>query len=340
MQKVLSIALAALLGAFVAAGVYGMLVRNDVRNDAVVAPFYITTMTHMEGDFIDDKNEAVFNKHVEDIRRAMNLFDEYGAKLTIESGESFAMANINWDVNFLKEVVERGHGIGTHADFGYSRDGKNLMTTAEMTAEYKELKSIIDGLAGAKNNVGTSGGIGQPDWVVAAAEAGFKFKDGLVAIAYLSMPESARPEGWTDQYIADTVYHDPIPTEFEERIYPFELKNADDLVPDEDGIITIMGGDLGELDSLGEGRAECFPRCTFSQEDIDAVAKAIVEALKIRDSGRVARINLHIPVKLFEEKNEKLLRAFLEVIKPYVDNGSVKWATQLESYKGYIDGAR
>ena len=52
-------------------------------------PIYISTMTHMEGIFKDDVSEKVFDGHVEDIRFAMDLFDEYGAKLTIESEQSF-----------------------------------------------------------------------------------------------------------------------------------------------------------------------------------------------------------------------------------------------------------
>lgn len=115
------------------------------------------------------------------------------------------------------------------------------------------------------------------------------------------------------------------------------MKDASDLLPDEDGIITIMGGDLGELDSLGEGRTNCFPNCVLSQDDIDAVVKAINDALIIRDSGRLARINIHIPVKLLNEKNENLLRAFLDAVKVYVDNGNIRWATQIESYKSSID---
>ena len=57
------------------------------------APFYFTTMTHMEGNFKDDRDEDLFDRHVEQIRWAMDLFDEYGAKLTIESEQSFAKAN-------------------------------------------------------------------------------------------------------------------------------------------------------------------------------------------------------------------------------------------------------
>lgn len=171
-----------ILAAAVAFAVYKILDSDNVGD----APFYITTMTHMESAFKDDKDEALFNKHVDDIRWAMKLFDEYGAKLTIESEKPFASANIKWGLNFFKEILGAGHGVGSHADFGYSKDGKNLESTESLAKKLKELKTLIDGLAGAENNLGVSGGIGQADWVAAAARAGFKYKDGLVGIAYLS----------------------------------------------------------------------------------------------------------------------------------------------------------
>jgi hypothetical protein len=49
-------------------------------------------MTHMEGNFKDDVDQNLFTKHVSDMRWAMELFDEYGAKLTFESEQSFAKA--------------------------------------------------------------------------------------------------------------------------------------------------------------------------------------------------------------------------------------------------------
>ncbi|MCR4311661.1 MAG: hypothetical protein NUV56_00085, partial [Candidatus Uhrbacteria bacterium] len=83
-----------------------------------LAPLFITTMTHMEGSFHDDVDEELFNRHVSQMRDAMDVFDEYSAKLTFETEQSFAEANTTWDLNILQEVIEREHGVGTHADFG------------------------------------------------------------------------------------------------------------------------------------------------------------------------------------------------------------------------------
>ena len=312
-------------------------VNSNQLANKTTAPLYITTMTHMEGIFGDDVRENVFTRHVTDIRWAMDLFDEYGAKLTIESEGPFAKANTKWGVPILQEVIDRGHGVGTHCDYGYSPNGGANPTTEELTAYAKTVKRLVDALVGAENNLGNSGCTGEADWVVAAAKAGFKFKSGITGIAYLSMPESARAAGWTDEYIREEGYHEGIPPAFEENIYPLPLKDAKDLVPDDDALIVVMGGELGELSSLAEGRSSCFPSCVFKSDDVQKVIDAIKEADRIRDRSRVAHLNMHIPVKLFTKNNEALFRELLSAIKAYADGGTVVWETQLGAYQGYVE---
>ena len=290
-------------------------------------------MTHMEEDFKDDTDKGLFDRHVANMRWAMDLFDEYGAKLTFESDQPFAKANTIWGVNVLKEAVDRGHGVGTHAGFGATR-GVTL-TVAELTEKFRENKSLVDALVGASNNRGVSGGTGQTDWVLGASAAGFGYIDAVTGFGYLSMPVSARPDGWTNQYITKTAYHDAIPPEFADRLYPLLLRDAKDLVADADGVLTMMGGDIGELSSLGDGRAGCFPNCVLDSADVSAVLDAIKEADSIRDRSRMARVNMHIPMILLDKKNETLLRQMLSEIKAYADKGTVTWATQLGSYEGY-----
>lgn len=298
------------------------------------AGLYITTMTHMEGNFADDTVEALFLRHVDQIRWAMDLFDEYGAKLTIESEQSFAIANTKWDVNILQEIVDRDHGVGTHADFGASLREKNV-SLEELTQNFIENKALVDALVGAENNRGVSGGTSYADWVLGASAAGFEYMDATTGFGYLSMSEDVRPDGWTDEYIRSVGYHDPIPLEFADRLYPLPLANAEDLVPDEDFAMVIMGGDIGELASLAEGRNNCFPDCTFDDADVQAVADSIEEAMALRDDDRMARINMHIPLTLLKEENEATLRKLLSIIQTYVDAEELTWVTQGESYDAF-----
>lgn len=295
------------------------------------SPFVMTTMTHMEGNFTDDVNKALFERHVADMRWAMDLFDEYGAKLTFESEQSFAKANTNWGVNILKEAIDRGHGVGTHGDFGAAKD----TTLEQEIADFKANKALVDGLVGAENNQGVSGGTGPADWILGATAAGFKYYDAVTGFGYLSMPLSARPDGWTNPYIIQTAYHDSIPPNLLDRIYPIPMKDAKDLVADPGATMTMMSGDIGELSSIAEGRSTCTPDCTFDQADIDAVIAAIEEIDSARNTSRFAKLNFHIPLSLLNVRNETLLRKMLDAIKKYTDDGTLSWDTMLGSYKQY-----
>lgn len=296
------------------------------------APFVITTMTHMEEDFTDDVNKAVFDRHVTDMRWAMKLFDEYGAKLTFESEQPFAKANTNWNLNILKEAIDDKHGVGTHAGFG----AKPGLSADELAAKFKENKTLVDDLVGTENNQGVSGGTGPTDWIIGAATAGFHYYDAVTGFGYLSMPESARPRGWNNSYILKTGFHDSIPPNLIDRIYPIPMKDAKDFVPDVGAQITMMSGDLGELSSLAEGRSNCTPNCVLGSDDITVIKTDIDEILANRDTSRFAKINFHIPMELLDPKNETILRSMLSMIKTYTDKGELSWDTQLGAYKQYV----
>lgn len=301
-------------------------------------PLTLTTMTHMEGDFQDDTIKPLFEKHVADMRWAMDLFDEYGAKLTFESEQTFAKANTIWGTNILKEVVDAGHGVGTHADFGASP--KEHLTRDELNAKFKENKALVDDLVGAENNYGVSGGTGPGDWVLGASSAGFHYIDAVTGFGYLSMPESARPSGWTNSYIVSTAYHDSIPPALSDRLYTLPLKDAKDLVADANPVIVMMNGEIGELSSLDEGRTTCSPSCTFDQADVDAYMTTMKSVMEMRDTSKFTRMNIHIPLTLLKASNETLLRSLLSAIKPYIDNGTAVWATQSGAYKAYEESIK
>lgn len=296
-------------------------------------PLYFTTMTHMEENFKDDEDEDLFNRHVEQIRYAVDLFDEYGAKLTIESARPFILANRKWNLNIMKEISDSGHGVGTHC--GGIVPTEDDVPVNIYAQKLEAMKAMVDDIVGAENNLGCSGGMGASDWVTAASRAGFKFLNGVTAFAYLSVDEDKRPEGFSNQAIKNIYYHDPIPLDFEERLYPFELKDSSDLEADKDGILTIMAGDLNEIQSQSEGRNNCKPKCVFTVEDIDVIFESIDKALEIRDPNRFAHLNIHIPLSTFEEENEETFKYFLEKMAEYEEKGLIKWATQLEAYEAY-----
>ena len=304
---------------------------EDGATSSSTYPLYFSVMIHLEEDWNDDTNSALFQRHEEVLQYAMQLFDEYGAKLTIESEEPFAKAVIAADSSLLNDALADGHGVGTHC--GKDVDGN---TIDELAAAYKERKDLVDSIVGAENNRGCSGGWGTTDYVLAATEAGFGYLDGVVYLAYLSMPVSKRPNHLSNQDIQHIYYHDPAIPDFSDHIYPRFLADAQDFVEDPEGELVLLNGELGEISSLYEGRQSCGISCVFTSADTQVILDNITTAAAIRDPSRVAHLYVHIPLNTFTTENEALLRAWLENMQQLQNQGTVVWATQKEVYEAKL----
>ncbi|RMD50984.1 hypothetical protein D6827_03080, partial [Candidatus Parcubacteria bacterium] len=272
-------------------------------------PIYITTMTHYEGGW-KNIDKGFFDRIIERSEFFMDLADEYNAKLTFESEKPFAIACREYNRNFLKEIVERGHGVGTHFDYGFKNSTNDLNQYIKLA---KKNKALIDKLVGKKNNLGISGGGTSLDWVTGMYKAGFSYADGIVGVHYLSMPESARPAGWDDDYIYETGYHYEAPLNLNDRIYPRWLADANDFQEDANGKLAVMTGDLGRLSLMAEGRnADCVKTdsCPLTKEDVDVVISEIKKIIKMRDPQKFTKIGFYFATNDLVEENEDVLRYF------------------------------
>jgi hypothetical protein len=295
------------------------------------APLFLTTMTHMESNFTDDRDQAVFLRHVELLRTGISLAGEYDAKLTIESELPFAIACDKWGLNMLQEALDRGMGVGTHSDLGF----KDNFSIDQFARELVDRKEAVDRLVGAENNRGTSGAGSAVDWVLAATQAGYQYMDGIVGMHYLSMPMENRPSPeWTDDYIRKISFHDGAPVDLYERITPILLKDAKDFTNDPDGTILVLSGEIGRLDSMAEGDGKKCPKgnCPLTNEDVDTLVKTIAEINQNRDHGRIAKLTIYIPVDNFVTSNEQVLRYFFNKMQELQKQGQIVWATQGEVY--------
>ncbi len=306
------------------------------------APLYMTTMTHMEGNFTDDQNQSVFNMHVQQLTYGMDMADEYSALLTIESEKPFAIANDKWNKNFLQQILERGHGVGTHCDIGYNEPH---MSVSEFAAMFTENKSLVDALIGAENNLGCSGGGSVNDWALAASQAGFKYLDGIVAMHYLSMPIENRPSpAWTDDFIRSGHFHLNAPVNLFDRIYPFEVADAQDFEADPNPVILVSSGELGLISAAAERGREYEDggpilhddEYTFDESDVDAIVQSIRNVDASRDHSRIAKLTVYIPCNYFDPQNESVLRYFFVQMQTLADQGVITWATQKQVYEAYV----
>ena len=307
------------------------------------APLFITTMTHMEGNWNDDQSEGLFLRHVAQLRYGMDLAEEYAALITIESEKPFARGNTLCGVNIMGEVSDRGFGVGTHCDIGYNDPP---MSVEEYAALFVENKSLVDALVGAENNLGCSGGGSVNDWALAASLAGFEYIDGMVAMHYLSMPMENRPgPGWTDEFIRAGNFHLNAPLDLYDRLYPYEVANAEDFAADEDPVILVSSGELGLISAIAERGREYYnggevlrdEEYAFDFADVDAIVATILEVDAARDRTRIAKLTVYIPSRYYDDGYEVVLRYFFEQMKLLADQGIVTWATQRQVYEAYMD---
>lgn len=315
---------------------------GDTTSTTQQAPLLFTTMTHMEGGHTDDRSSRVFLTHVDQLRFGMQLFDAYGAKMTVESEKPFATACTTWGINMMQEILDAGHGVGTHCDVGFREP---LMSVADFAALLKERKDLVDGLVGAANNRHFSGGGGVNDWALGGQAAGFDFIDGIVGMHYLSMPISARPDAsWSDAYIKAVTYHEQAPSDLDDRLYLYDVADATDFIADANGVITVSNGELGGLFEIAEMEAGLLHSGShpLNTDDVDALFRIIDQVDQSRDRTRVAKLNIYLPANTFVAANESLLRYLLAGLQGYAQRGVLQLATQgevFDVYKQYSSGA-
>jgi hypothetical protein len=296
-------------------------------------PLFLSTMTHMEAGHSDDTTERVFEKHVDSLRETIALASEHNAKITIESEIPFATGCQKWGVNMMLEVLEAGHGVGTHCDIT-EIDADNT-THAAYVAELLAKKEAVDALVGAENNLGCSGaGGGTLDWVGGMTDAGFGYINATVSMHYLSMDEDAWPDSsWTAQYIKAVISHEPSPADLYDRIYLRKLADSSDFDHDPEGQLVLSSGGLGRVDAQAADESED----QFTMADVDALIATLKEINENRDATRVAKVELHLSLEHLEEETWPVLMYFFEQMNVLQNEGVVLWATQAEIYKTYLD---
>ncbi len=289
-------------------------------------PLYFSVMVHMEEDWNDDTDAALFQRHVDMLNLGMDLFDSYNAQMTIESAEPFANAILASENTILDDALDRGHGVGTHC--GSVRAPKLHI----LTEEYRAVKALVDEIVGADDNRGCSGGWGTADYIIGATDAGFGYLDGVVYLAWLAIPQAERPGQLSDEEIRSVYYHDPVFTDISDRIYPRFVTDAKDFKEDDDGQLVFLVGETGEISSLYEDRKTCSPSCVLTEDDFEVIYDLIEQANAIHDTSRVAHLYIHIPANTFKEENRELLETWLAEMQGLQDAGKIQWATMGEVY--------
>lgn len=294
--------------------------------DTSAPMLYYGIMVHLEG-WDDARDQASFQRHAELVRRYATLFETYGARLTLESKE-FTDGCIQWDDNVLKEMEDRGHGIGVHADIGGEKD----MNCSEFTPLLVERRQTLESLGVRVRHA--SGIVSTCDWVTAAADAGFVFTSGTVSYALMSLRDELRPAGFAD-CTTPSKCHQAYPFELAGRMHPWRMASGEDwILDDPEGRLVILPSGGGLTCAAEEAGLEgSYTKCDFKANDIDAVIAELESVLALLEPGKVN--TYYVSWSLGKELDDALLGEFLGRVKLYVDDGRVQWKTLPEMYDLY-----
>jgi hypothetical protein len=284
-------------------------------------------MVHLEG-WDDGREREGFARHAELVRRYASLFETYGARMTFESKE-FTDGCIAWGDNVLKEMEDRGHGIGVHADIGGERD----MECSSFVPLLRERKQTLESLGVRVRHA--SGIVSACDWVTAAADAGFVFTSGTVAYALMSLPADLRPADFTD-CVSPSKCHQAYPFDLAGRMHPWRMATGSDwILNSPDGRLVILPSGGGLTCAAEEaGTVGSYTKCDFTAEDIDAVIADLEQVLSLVDAGKVN--TYYLSWSIGQELDDRLLEDFLGRVKPFVEEGWVQWTTLPEMYDRYV----
>lgn len=317
------------LSQYLAGSVPASVASSDQSSTAFTSTLQIGMSVHLEGWPLEQ--EAAFNRYADLNRQYADLFERYGAKLTLESKEPTVFIPEHGD-NFLAELEARGHGVGVHADLGGNSARPNYGQD-QFVRDMRIRKVNLDALV--SDNRHLSGICSQLDWVSAAVEAGYEFTSGVVAYCYTSLAEEDRPEAYRDcQNAAEC--HQPFSFELKDRIHPWRAR---------DGLSWTTHDPEGELVILPQTfTLNCFAEalvsnesvlgCEFTADDIEAFIQELEHALSLADPNQT---NIFYVVWSFGgQLDMNLLERWLQAIVPYVDSGQVVWRTLPQMYDNYL----
>jgi hypothetical protein len=287
---------------------------------------YLGLMVHLEG-WKDHTDRDRFERHAELVRLYADLFERYGAKLTLESKE-MTEGILTWGDNVLAEMENRGHGIGVHADIG----GQRNYECANFVNDLRRERIQLEKLGVQVRHV--SGNTSHCDWVEATIKAGYEFTTGNVAYSVMSMPPESRPEAYRD--CPDPSHcHQTFPEALEDRLHPWRTSDGRAwLTHDPDGQLVILPSSQVLPCMAEEIEGGEFRGCIFDDRDLELFEQELKRAIALADPEGFNQF--YVAWSLGEPLDEQMTERWLKLVQPYVQSGEVVWATLPEIYDAYL----
>jgi hypothetical protein len=291
-------------------------------------------MVHVEGWRNEVDNRQAFEQHSAIVRQCAAAFEKYGLPLTLEASPEFAQACAKWQQNVLKELSDKGHAIGLHADLG----AEPGLTQQAFASRLVQMKRDIESLGPKVRHV--SGICSSLDWVKAARDAGFEFVTGTVEYALKSIPAGKLPAEYQDVVSATNpaACHGNVPHELADRLHPWRMASgADWLWNNPSGKVVILPGDGGTCitwmaeGSNGGGRVR---RAAFDAADVTAFNQEVDKALGLCETDKINA--LYVGWSIGQQPDPSVVEAWAANVKSYVDSGKVQWKTLPQMYDAYL----
>ena len=289
-------------------------------------------MVHLEGWTDEVENREIFEKHMDAAFDLADVFESNGAKVTFEASPETIRANGVWD-NLLLDLQKRGHGIGVHADRGYSNHpGYNLQI---FTKELRVMKEDAESLGLTIQHV--SGNCSELDWAKASIDAGYQFTTGGVGYCAMSMPEEIRPEQYRN-CPKPALCHGNMPIGMEDRIHPWRINTAlgDWTLDDPNGKLVILASD-GGIKNLYEETLDSSAThgdMAYDKNDIEILLKKIDEALLLSDPSKINILYLSLSIGA-ADIDPVFYNSMFEALQPYVNSGQLEYKTMNEMFEEY-----
>jgi len=196
------------------------------------------------------------------------------------------------------------------------------------------VRSIAETLTEMKANLAllgidasfASGVASKADWVTACERAGIDTVSCMVCYGLWSLKPALRPAEFRP-YKNPADGHGAYPFDLADRVSPWRAKDgASWILDDPTGALVILPTGLSLNNAVEELSGESGAgRTEFTQDDIEAWAEALPQAIAATDSGSV---NTFYAVWSFGNAvDTDLLAEWLELVDGYVRQGSVRWST-------------
>jgi hypothetical protein len=282
-----------------------------------VRPLLLAFTYHLEGGALVQTREA-FDRYVIWLREVSDLFHEYNAIPTWEAAE-IVKRSIDFGVNILKELEDRGDCIGLHANgVGFVPSDPDY-TLVDMVTELQRQAELIRSLGVGVRHV--SNICSAVDWVKAVREAGFEAATAMVDYCLKSLSDPG--EAASCQSPAEC--HDAWPGTIEGQMTPWHAESgANWTTPASDGLLLVPTS--GAVTCASEHAAgEVSPtHCDYDPADATAVLAEIEATINARQPGKTHTMVL--VASWGKKPDEAVMKKILGEIKTrWVDTGHVRW---------------